>query len=71
MGTTRLRSTIPSHVITAKKYIVIHGLVCDVTDFTNDHPGGIEMLAAVLGTDCTEGFEEMKHGDAARRQVLD
>lgn len=70
MCTTRLRPIIPSHVIIAKKYIVIHGLVCDVTGFTDDHPGGPEILAGELGKDCTELFEDVFHSDDARHQVL-
>src|SRR5213075_3291309 len=38
-------------------YVVYDGLVYDITDFLQRHPGGKSILAAALGTDVTETLD--------------
>lgn len=40
-------------------WIVINGIVYDVTDFVDKHPGGKSMLLNVAGTDATDYFEAL------------
>jgi len=47
-------------------HVVIHGLVYDVSDFLDEHPGGEEVLLDVAGQDATEAFEDVGHSDEAR-----
>ncbi|GIC87787.1 acyl-CoA desaturase [Aspergillus udagawae] len=47
--------------------VVINGIVHDVSNFITDHPGGEELLTAVIGDDATQLFEggAYKHSNAA------
>jgi len=40
-----------------------------LTDFASNHPGGIEVLVEVSGTDATEPFDYAGHGKAALRKM--
>eukprot|EP00667_Euglena_gracilis_P029909 EG_transcript_40410 len=46
-------------------WFAVHGKVYDVTKFLEDHPGGIDSLTAVAGTDATEEFEAVAHSQPA------
>uniref|UniRef100_A0A6U7XZC0 Cytochrome b5 heme-binding domain-containing protein n=1 Tax=Eutreptiella gymnastica TaxID=73025 RepID=A0A6U7XZC0_9EUGL len=46
-------------------WIVVNGKVYDVTTFLEDHPGGIESITAVAGTDSTDDFEAVAHSKPA------
>jgi cytochrome b5 len=52
-------------------WIVIHGHVCDVTAFLEDHPGGDEVLIDQAGTDATKAFDDFGHGSDAYSQMLE
>ena len=45
---------------------MIHGQVCDVTCFLNEHPGGEEVLLEQARGDATESFEDVGHSSEAR-----
>ncbi|KAB0390802.1 hypothetical protein E2I00_016711, partial [Balaenoptera physalus] len=47
-------------------WLVIHGQVCDVTCFLNEHPGGEEVLLEQARGDATESFEDVGHSSEAR-----
>ena len=47
-------------------WIVIRGMVYDVTDFLKVHPGGSNIIISVAGEDATEYFEELH-----REEVLE
>ena len=47
-------------------WIVIRGMVYDVTDFLKIHPGGSNIIISVAGEDATEYFEELH-----REEVLE
>eukprot|EP00499_Haloplacidia_sp_CaronLabIsolate_P007917 CAMPEP_0196782072 /NCGR_PEP_ID=MMETSP1104-20130614/10637_1 /TAXON_ID=33652 /ORGANISM="Cafeteria sp., Strain Caron Lab Isolate" /LENGTH=129 /DNA_ID=CAMNT_0042152303 /DNA_START=8 /DNA_END=397 /DNA_ORIENTATION=+ len=52
-------------------WLVIDGLVYDVTKFLDNHPGGPEIVTDHAGTDATEEFDTIGHSEDARRQLKD
>ncbi|KUJ24505.1 cytochrome b5 [Mollisia scopiformis] len=42
-------------------WIIISGSVYDVTAYIQKHPGGVEALHSVAGTDATKGFRKNKN----------
>ena len=49
-------------------YVVVDGIIHDVTPFAKDHPGGIELMYAANGKDATTAFNGAvyQHSNAAR-----
>lgn len=43
------------------KWLVIHGLVYNVANFLQQHPGGVEILEENLGKDCSVEFDDIGH----------
>jgi cytochrome b involved in lipid metabolism len=52
-------------------WIIIHGLVFDVTKFKNKHPGGPQSFVETAGQDATTEFEELYHSATAREMLRD
>ena len=50
-------------------WIVIDGIVLDLTKFAHEHPGGGQLLIDVAGTDATEEFMDALHSEQAMGQV--
>jgi hypothetical protein len=50
-------------------WMAVHGNVYDVTAYLDEHPGGVEVMMDVAGTDATLEFEEVGHSHAARREL--
>ncbi|KAK2036706.1 cytochrome b5 [Colletotrichum somersetense] len=50
-------------------WISIRGKVYDVSDYVEDHPGGIEVLKDVAGSDATESFEYVGHSEDAYKTL--
>ncbi|BGP37492.1 hypothetical protein JCM10450v2_001397 [Rhodotorula kratochvilovae] len=46
--------------------MLIHGKVYAISKFTDEHPGGDEVLFGEAGRDATEAFEDVGHSDEAR-----
>ena len=46
-------------------WIVLKGIVYDVTSFLSEHPGGPQSIVAVSGDDVTEPFVEQGHSENA------
>ncbi|KAH6876752.1 cytochrome b5-like heme/steroid binding domain-containing protein [Thelonectria olida] len=44
-------------------WIAVHGRVYDLTNFSSDHPGGIDALESSAGTDGTEAYEYAGHSE--------
>lgn len=42
-------------------WLVIHGVVYDITKFFKEHPGGEEVLLEVAGQDATKCFDAIGH----------
>ncbi|KAI9365446.1 cytochrome b5-like heme/steroid binding domain-containing protein [Zopfochytrium polystomum] len=55
-----------SHNTRKSCYMVIDGLVIDVTKFLEEHPGGEDVLLEQGGVDATTAFDEIGHSDDAR-----
>ena len=54
-----------------QKWVVFNGLVIDVEEFMEEHPGGKNMIKAELGKDITEKFwgGVYKHSNAAHNLI--
>jgi cytochrome b involved in lipid metabolism len=69
MSTVRVISNdeLSKHSNNKDCWIAIHGVVIDITQFLNEHPGGPDVIVTVSGRDCTHEFEDIGHTDSARR----
>ena len=47
-------------------WIIIHGLIFDVTDFRKKHPAGEYVINSVVGKNATQDFEDSFHSIRAR-----
>ncbi|KAI1840218.1 hypothetical protein JX265_010786 [Neoarthrinium moseri] len=47
-------------------WIILHGVVYNVSKYLENHPGGPELLLEVAGQDATKFFEEALHSEDAR-----
>eukprot|EP01121_Diplochlamys_sp_Union-15-3_P015491 TRINITY_DN5132_c0_g1_i1.p1 TRINITY_DN5132_c0_g1~~TRINITY_DN5132_c0_g1_i1.p1 ORF type:complete len:149 (+),score=32.26 TRINITY_DN5132_c0_g1_i1:60-449(+) len=52
-------------------WVVIEGIVYNVTKFLDEHPGGSEILMNVAGKDATTDFKNIGHSQDATRQLED
>lgn len=50
--------------------VIIYELVYDLTDFLDEHPGGMESLLEMSGMDATNVFEDVGHSQLARTVML-
>lgn len=50
-------------------WIIIHGIVYDVSGFLNQHPGGPDAILASAGKDATVDFEDIFHSASAREAL--
>jgi len=48
-------------------WVAIGGKVYDVTEFLEEHPGGIDEILTVSGSDATQDFERVGHSEDARK----
>ena len=60
---------IAAHNTRTDLWIIIHGLVFDVTKFQAKHPGGPQSLMDCAGKDATTAFEELYHSSTAREML--
>ncbi|CAH0057027.1 unnamed protein product [Clonostachys solani] len=58
---------VAKHNGTDDLYMVIRNKVYDSTSFLKKHPGGEDVLLEVAGTDATEAYDEVGHGETADR----
>ncbi|KAK9364636.1 hypothetical protein V1509DRAFT_498194 [Lipomyces kononenkoae] len=56
---------VAKHKTKYDNWIIIHGKVYDVTDYGKDHPGGLDILLDVAGTDATSAYEDVGHSEDA------
>lgn len=45
--------------------IIIDNVVYDVTEFLDEHPGGMDVLLKNAGKDASESFHEVRHSEIA------
>lgn len=57
---------IESHDSEKSCWLIIDGIVYDVTKYLEEHPGGEFVLLDNGGQDATEAFEDQGHSDDAR-----
>jgi len=57
---------IAQHCTEDDMWMVIHNKVYDITKFTEEHPGGVEVLLENAGIDATYPFEDVGHSLDAR-----
>ncbi|KAJ7284325.1 hypothetical protein O6H91_04G116600 [Diphasiastrum complanatum] len=50
-------------------WLLIHGKVYDVSKFSEDHPGGEEVLISAAGKDATDDFEDVGHSSSAKAMM--
>lgn len=46
-------------------WMLIHGLVFDISELLDNHPGGVECLLDCVGVDATRVFDDVGHSDIA------
>jgi len=52
-------------------WVIIHDKVYDITKFSQEHPGGIEVLIDQAGKDATSPFEDVGHSTDARKLLTE
>ncbi len=52
-----------------KQWILVDGLVCDITEYKFEHPGGEDIMLEHAGADATESFENAGHSSNAREKM--
>eukprot|EP00438_Fugacium_kawagutii_P035789 Skav200797 [mRNA] locus=scaffold370:102209:106506:+ [translate_table: standard] len=62
------REELAKHHGNGDVWMAIHGLVYDVSNFMQEHPGGAQLLEDVAGQDASLEFEDALHSDAARKE---
>lgn len=62
---------VAKHHTSADCWVVIHGIVYDVTDFISSHPGGAGPLSKEgrAGKDVTKAFERLGHSEEAKAML--
>ena len=64
------KNELSSHMSASSAWISIEGKVFDVTEFLNDHPGGIGVLLSKCGKDATDEFLRVGHSPEARKRMI-
>lgn len=70
MGRFTLKE-VAAHNTSTSCWIVLNGVVFDVTTFLDDHPGGYEILLHHAGKDATDAFEAIGHSESALEVLND
>ena len=52
-------------------WIVIDNMVCDVTKFLKEHPGGSDVILDFAGKDATESFNDVGHSNDAKQMLTE
>ena len=50
------QTELQQHSLPGDIWMSLEGMVCDITDFVNVHPGGADLLLQLAGKDATEEF---------------
>ncbi|EAR94723.1 cytochrome b5-like heme/steroid-binding domain protein (macronuclear) [Tetrahymena thermophila SB210] len=50
-------------------WIIINGLVFDITQYQHAHPGGSKIIFAKAGQDGSDDFEALKHSQRAKEKL--
>jgi cytochrome b involved in lipid metabolism len=60
---------VAKHSAKADAWFTIHGIVYDVTNYLEDHPGGEEVMLDRAGLDASTDFEDVGHSEEARKEL--
>jgi cytochrome b involved in lipid metabolism len=60
---------VAKHTAEDDVWIILEGVVYDVTKFMDDHPGGPEIIHNQAGRDATDEFEEVFHSETAKKML--
>ncbi|KAI6170559.1 Cytochrome b5 heme-binding domain-containing protein [Aphelenchoides bicaudatus] len=60
---------VSKHKTSASLWIIIEGLIYDVTKFIEEHPGGEDVIMNFVGEDATEGFVDVGHSSDAKEMT--
>ena len=52
-------------------WLIIRGKVYDVSQYLDDHPGGVEVVTDVAGKDATEDYDDVGHSEEADEMMRD
>jgi cytochrome b involved in lipid metabolism len=66
---TYTRAEVASHNNDEDLWVVIDGLVYDLTEWQNFHPGSRQVLMELGGKDASEHFSEVGHSEYARNKM--
>lgn len=62
---------VAERVARGEQLVIVDGLVHDVGDFVEEHPGGSRLLAAGIGRDVSKSFHGLVYGHSnAARNLL-
>eukprot|EP00306_Pavlova_sp_CCMP459_P005218 CAMPEP_0185163908 /NCGR_PEP_ID=MMETSP1139-20130426/8651_1 /TAXON_ID=298111 /ORGANISM="Pavlova sp., Strain CCMP459" /LENGTH=121 /DNA_ID=CAMNT_0027729273 /DNA_START=26 /DNA_END=391 /DNA_ORIENTATION=+ len=60
---------VAKHASKTDAWFSIHGVVYDISNYLEDHPGGEEVMLDRAGQDATTDFEDVGHSDEARKEL--
>ena len=60
-----------SHDFALNGNVVIDNMVCDVTKFLKEHPGGSDVILDFAGKDATESFNDVGHSNDAKQMLTE
>lgn len=71
MSSTKVitREEVAKHNKKESGWFIVNNAVYDVSHFYDDHPGGRDILLALIGQDATEEFEGNNHSKGAYRKL--
>lgn len=52
-----------------ESWVVVKDMIYDITNFMEEHPGGVELLCEYAGTDCTKDFNDVGHSPEAIKDM--
>lgn len=60
---------ISTHNTRESAWVLIGGIIYDVTKYLDEHPGGLDILLEHAGQEATKDFEEIGHSREARNKM--
>ncbi|KAJ1630170.1 cytochrome b5-like heme/steroid binding domain-containing protein [Pavlovales sp. CCMP2436] len=61
---------IAKHNTKADAWFSIHGVVYNISNYLEDHPGGEEVMLDRAGHDASTDFEDVGHSEEARKELV-
>ena len=70
MGKEFTAAEVAKHKSVKDCWVIINGLVLDLTEFIQEHPGGKEAIMIFAGTDASEDFNLMHSNDYIEKVLI-